>query len=156
MIITSGIMSSNSDNWATPTALFNKLNDEFNFNLDPCADAKNHKCARYYDIEQNGLSKVWTGSDRVFMNPPYGKMIKHWVKKARQSFEENGALVVALLPARTDTKWWLDCMASAEIRFIKGRVKFGDGKNGAPFPSVIVIWRERERLNAPIVKMMEY
>lgn len=156
MIITSGIMSSNSDNWATPTALFNKLNEEFNFNLDPCADDKNHKCARYYTKEQNGLSKIWTGTDRVFLNPPYGKMIKHWVKKARQSYEENGALVVALLPARTDTKWWLDCMASAEIRFIKGRVKFGDGKNGAPFPSVIVIWRERERLNAPIVKMMEY
>lgn len=155
MIITSGIMSSNSDEWATPTALFNKLNEEFNFNLDPCADDKNHKCARYYTKEQNGLSKIWTGSDRVFLNPPYGKMIKHWVKKARQSWEDNGALVVALLPARTDTKWWLDCMASAEIRFIKGRVKFGDGKNGAPFPSVIVIWRERE-INAPVVKMMEY
>ena len=144
MIITSGIMSSKSDNWATPADLFNKLNAEFDFNLDPCASADNHKCARYYDITQDGLTKEWTKNDRVFMNPPYGKMIKHWVKKARQSYEENGALVVALLPARTDTKWWLDCMASAEIRFIKGRVKFGDGKNGAPFPSVIVIWRERE------------
>lgn len=152
MIITSGIMSSKSDNWATPMALFNKLNDEFNFNLDPCASADNHKCARYYDITQDGLSKEWQKNDRVFMNPPYGKMIKHWVKKARQSWETNGALVVALLPARTDTKWWLDCMASAEIRFIKGRVKFGDGKNGAPFPSVIVIWRERERTTRQLLK----
>lgn len=139
-MITNGLMSSNTDNWPTPINLFRQLDAEFNFNLDPCASDDNHKCARYFTIKDNGLSKKWGGDDRVFMNPPYGRNIGQWVKKARESAEQDGALVVALLPARSDTKWWLDVMQSSEIRFIQGRLKFGDGKNGAPFPSVIVIW----------------
>lgn len=149
--ITSGLMSSNTDNWATPLALFKQLDDEFHFNLDPCADAENHKCERYYDRQINGLEQTWGGGDRVFMNPPYGKEIGKWVKKAQESAERNGALVVGLLPARTDTKWWTDVMKATEIRFIRGRVKFGDATQSAPFPSVIVVWGTPKM---PIVKTM--
>lgn len=88
----------------------------------------------------------------MFMNPPYGRQIPNWVRKARESAEKHGALVVALLPARTDTKWWKDVMEATEIRFIKGRVKFGESKNTAPFPSVIVVWGTPKN---PIVKTME-
>ena len=152
MIVTPGIMSSLSDEWATPQDLFDKLNSEFNFNLDPCADDKNHKCPRYYTIHDDGLTKEWGGDDRVFMNPPYGVNISKWVRKARISSEMNGCLVVGLLPARTDTKWWLDCMRATEIRFITGRVKFGDSKTTAPFPSVIVIWGTPKQ---PIIKNID-
>lgn len=149
--ITSGLMSSNTDNWATPTDLFRTLDKEFNFNLDPCADDLNHKCDRYYTKEMDGLSIEWGENDRIFMNPPYGSAIKNWVKKARCSSEKNGALIVALLPARTDTKWWGDCMKASEIRFIEGRLKFGNSKTCAPFPSVIVIWGLPKN---PIIKTM--
>lgn len=88
----------------------------------------------------------------MFMNPPYGSAIKDWVRKARESVERNGALVVALLPARTDTKWWQDVMGATEIRFIKGRVKFGESRNTAPFPSVIAIWGTPRN---PVIKTME-
>lgn len=88
----------------------------------------------------------------MFMNPPYGKQIPNWVRKARESAEKNGALVVGLLPARTDTKWWMDVMEATEIRFIKGRVKFGDSKQCAPFPSVIAVWGTPKN---PIVRTME-
>ena len=91
------------------------------------------------------------GEDRVFMNPPYGSKIPDWVRKARESAEQNGALVVGLLPARTDTKWWSDVMKASEIRFIKGRLKFGDSKQSAPFPSVIVIWGTPK---FPVIKTM--
>ena len=149
--ITTGLMSSDSENWSTPQSLFDMLNEEFHFNLDPCADHQNHKCERYYTKEDDGLSIVWGGEDRVFMNPPYGSKIPDWVRKARESAETNGTLVVGLLPARTDTKWWMDCMKSCEIRFIKGRLKFGDGKNSAPFPSVVVIWGIPRN---PVIKTM--
>lgn len=152
MKVTTGIMSSNSDEWATPQDLFDILDSEFHFNLDPCADDTNHKCARYYTKETNGLSQKWGGGDRVFMNPPYGSQIKDWVRKARESAERNGTLVVALLPARTDTKWWQDVMRATEIRFIKGRVKFGESRNTAPFPSVIVVWGMPKN---PVIKTME-
>jgi len=150
--ITSGLMSSNTDNWATPNNLFEVLDKEFNFNLDPCADDLNHKCSRYYTKEIDGLSREWGGDDRIFMNPPYGKEIKKWVKKAYES-SKNGALVVALLPARTDTKWFSYCMKASEIRFIEGRVKFGNSKTCAPFPSCIVIWGIPRN---PIIKSMRY
>ena len=151
MKVTRGIMSSLTDEWPTPIKLFEELDKEFNFNLDPCADHDNHKCARYYTKEDDGLSKIWGGSDRIFMNPPYGRNLGQWVKKARESAEQNGALIVALLPARTDTKWFLDVMKASEIRFIRGRLKFGDGKRGAPFPSIIVIWGLPKM---PIIKSM--
>lgn len=135
------MFSSRSDNWATPTDLFNKLNEEFHFNLDPCANAYNHKCDRYFTKEQDGLKQNW-GGNRVFCNPPYGKEINKWVLKCSEESKKNNTLVVMLIPARTDTRWFHDYIyEKAEIRFIKGRLRFGDSKNPAPFPSMIVVFK---------------
>lgn len=134
------MFSSKTDNWATPQAFFDKLNEEFNFTLDPCADEFNHKCNKYFTKEQDGLKQDW-GTETVFCNPPYGRAIKDWVKKSYES-AQNGATVVMLIPARTDTSYFHDYIyyGKAEIRFIRGRLKFGDSKNSAPFPSMIVIF----------------
>jgi site-specific DNA-methyltransferase (adenine-specific) len=134
--------SSATDNWSTPQYLFDALNKEFHFTLDPCADSSNHKCEKYYTKEQDGLAQDWSG-EIVFCNPPYGREIGKWVKK---SYDEvyNGTCecVVMLIPARTDTRWFHDWIYhKAEIRFIKGRLKFNDGKSAAPFPSMVVIYR---------------
>jgi len=131
-----GLFTSKTDEWETPQELFDKLNREFNFTLDPCATKENAKCDKFYTKKENGLIQDWSG-ERVFMNPPYGRVIGKWVKKASESKAE---IVVCLLPARTDTKWFHDYIYhKAEIRFLKGRIKFGGGKNSAPFPSMIVI-----------------
>ncbi len=123
--------------WATPQSLFDELDAEFNFTVDPCATKENAKCRKFYTKEDDGLSLSWD-YERVFMNPPYGREIGGWVKKAS---EATGGVVVCLLPARTDTRWFHDYIyGKSEIRFIKGRVKFGDGKNSAPFPSMIVVF----------------
>ncbi len=136
--ITSGMMSSLTDEWPTPRYVFDKLNDEFHFDLDVCADDLNHKCDRYFTKEQDGLRQDWKGT--CWMNPPYGRTIGQWVKKAYES-ARGGAVVVCLIPARTDTRWWRDyVMRASELRFISGRVRFGDAKTGAPFPSVIAIF----------------
>lgn len=120
--------SSKSNEWATPQNLFDELNDEFNFTLDPCATDENAKCSKYFTIEDDGLSKDWS-NEVVFMNPPYGREIKKWIKKA---YEEslNGATVVCLIPARTDTTYWHDFIfdKAYDIRFIRGRLKFGNSK----------------------------
>lgn len=135
------MFSSRSDNWATPTDLFNKLNEEFHFNLDPCANAYNHKCDRYFTKEQDGLKQNW-GGNRVFCNPPYGKEINKWVLKCSEESKKNNTLVVMLIPERTDTRWFHDYIyEKAEIRFIKGRLRFGESKNPAPFPSMIVVFK---------------
>ncbi|MCH4356070.1 phage N-6-adenine-methyltransferase [Staphylococcus haemolyticus] len=136
--------SSKSNEWTTPQYLFDELNEEFNFTLDPCATDENAKCSKYFTIEDDGLSKDWS-NDVVFMNPPYGREIKKWIKKA---YEEslNGATVVCLIPARTDTMYWHDFIfdKADDIRFLKGRLKFGNGKNSAPFPSAIVVYKYKE------------
>lgn len=136
--------SSKSNEWTTPQYLFDELNDEFNFTLDPCATDENAKCSKYFTIEDDGLSKDWS-NDVVFMNPPYGREIKKWIKKA---YEEslNGATVVCLIPARTDTTYWHDFIfdKADDIRFLRGRLKFGNSKNSAPFPSAIVIYECKE------------
>ena len=130
---------STTDQWATPQWFFDELDKEFNFNLDPCADSTNHKCDKYFTKEQNGLEMDW-GGYTVYCNPPYGREIGRWVKKAAES----GTTVVMLLPARTDTKWFHEYIyGKAEVRFIKGRLKFGDSKNSAPFPSMVVIYRRK-------------
>lgn len=137
-MITSGLMSSASDNWATPQAFFDELNSEFDFELDVCADDLNAKCKRYFTKEQDGLKQEWTGT--VWMNPPYGREIAKWMSKAVQSWK-SGATVVCLVPARTDTAWWHDYAIQGEIRFIRGRLKFGNSTNSAPFPSAVVIYK---------------
>lgn len=136
-----GLFTSNTDQWATPIDYFEEINKEFNFNLDPCADESNHKCEKYFTRETDGLSQNW-GGYRVFCNPPYGREIGNWVRKAYETNKEAGNLIVMLLPARTDTRWFHDYIyGKAEIRFIKGRLKFGGSKNSAPFPSMLVIYK---------------
>ena len=130
--------SSKTDLWATPQYFFDKYNAMYNFTLDVCATDDNAKCSTYFTKEQNGLSKDWTGI--CWMNPPYGRDIKHWIKKAYES-SLNGATVVCLLPARTDTSWWHDYCMKGTIEFIRGRLKFGDSKNSAPFPSAVVVFK---------------
>ena len=133
--------TSNSEEWGTPQELFNRLNKEFNFTLDICASKENAKCTKYYTKEEDALKQEWGGV--IWMNPPYGRQIGSWVKKARDAATQGKATVVCLLPARTDTAWWHDyAMKADEIRFIRGRLKFGDGKGSAPFPSAVVIFKK--------------
>lgn len=140
-MITKGMLTSNRDNWETPQKLFDELNKEFNFTIDAAADAENHKCERYYTKEENGLEKSWKG-ERVFLNPPYGRELPKWAKKAAEEAKDKSTIIVMLIPARTDTQWFHDYIyKKAEIRFIKGRLKFGDGEKDAPFPSMVVIFR---------------
>lgn len=133
--------SSKRQDWATPKAFFDALNEEFRFDLDVCASAENAKCSDYYTEADDCLTKDW-GGRRCFMNPPYGRAIGKFVEKARSEAEQNGALVVCLIPARTDTSYWHDHIFghASDVRFIRGRLKFGDGKNSAPFPSAVVVF----------------
>jgi site-specific DNA-methyltransferase (adenine-specific) len=136
--------SSKSDEWETPQELFDELDKEFNFRLDPCCTPYNKKCKYFYSKERSGLENRWSPFGPVFMNPPYGREIGKWVKKAYEE-SQKGCTVVCLLPARTDTKWWHDyVMQAVEVRLIKGRLKFGGVKNNAPFPSAIVIFNLNE------------
>lgn len=135
------LFSSKSVVWETPQDLFDKLNAEFHFDLDVCALPENAKCEKYYTPEDDGLSQPWNGV--CWCNPPYGKAIGKWIQKAYETFA-GGGTVVMLLPARTDTKWFHEYIYNkAEIRFIKGRLKFGNSKNAAPFPSMIVVFDGR-------------
>ena len=140
-MITKGMLTSKRNDWETPQKLFDELNKEFNFTIDAAADEENHKCERYYTKKENGLEKSWK-NERVFLNPPYGRELPKWVKKAAEEAKNKNTIVVMLIPARTDTKWFHDYIyKKAEIRFIKGRLKFGDGGKDAPFPSMVVIFR---------------
>lgn len=133
------MFSSKTDCWATPQDFFDKLDKEFHFTLDVCATTENAKCENYYTPELDGLSMPWRGV--CWCNPPYGRQIGQWVRRAFFA-SVSGATVVMLLPARTDTKWFHDYIyQKAEIRFIKGRLKFGDSNNSAPFPSMVVVFR---------------
>ena len=139
---------SNKDDWETPKDLYAVLNTEFNFSLDPCCSKETAKCSSYYTIEDDGLSKDWKGT--VFMNPPYGRVIMNWIKKAKEE-SDKGATVVCLVPARTDTKWWHTyCMKSAEIRLLTKRLTFEGANNKATFPAAIIVFRQGE--NKPILK----
>ena len=129
--------SSKTDLWATPQSIFDKYDQIYHFELDVCATAENAKCEKYFTEEDDGLAQEWTGV--CFMNPPYGREIIHWMKKAYES-SLKGATVVCLVPARTDTKWWHEYAMKGEIEFIRGRLKFGDAKNSAPFPSAVVVF----------------
>lgn len=131
--------SSKTDLWATPQDFFDRLNAEFGFTLDVCALPENAKCERYFTPDEDGLRQQWQGA--CWMNPPYGRTIGQWVQKAYQSAQD-GATVVCLLPARTDTAWWHTWVLQAdEVRFLRGRLKFGGSKNSAPFPSAVVVFR---------------
>lgn len=132
------MFSSKTDMWATPQDFFDKLNEEFDFNVDVCAIPENAKCEKFFSPEVDGLKQEWKGV--CWCNPPYGREIGKWVEKAYIA-STWGATVVMLLPARTDTKWFHEYIYNkAEIRFIKGRLKFGNSKTAAPFPSMVVIF----------------
>lgn len=140
MAVSKALLSSNSDEWTTPAALFERLDAEFAFTLDPCATKENHKCDKYFTQEQDGLAQSWAG-ERVFCNPPFSQ-IKKWVEKAFRESRHDNTLVALLIPARTDTKYFHHFIYNrAEIRFIKARLQYGDSKGQAPFPSMIVIFR---------------
>ena len=138
--INPGVMSSASDEWATPADLFAVLDREFGFTLDAAATAENTKCRRFFSAEDNALSQDWprmSDDCAVWLNPPYSQ-IGAFMAKAHASALA-GSLVVCLVPARTDTRWWWSYAVPAVIRFLPGRLKFGDGRNSAPFPSAIVV-----------------
>jgi hypothetical protein len=119
--------SSASVHWATPEGLYQDLNKEFNFNDDPCPLHG-----------EGGLDRRW--GSRTFCNPPYGRSIAKWTLKALKE-NERGSLVVLLVPSRTDTRWWHEhIMLATEIRFLRGRLTFGDATNTAPFPSCLAIY----------------
>jgi len=136
--------------WQTPADLFLSLNKEFNFTLDPCCLPENAKCKTYFTKKENGLLQSWAGHT-VFMNPPYGRELKHWIIKAHNEFKEHNITIVGLIPAdKSDTSYfWEHIYNIAEIRYLKGRLKFkgvnSKGKlisnNPAPFPSMLVIWK---------------
>jgi site-specific DNA-methyltransferase (adenine-specific) len=130
--------SSKTDLWATPQDTFNKYNMEYNFEIDVCATPENAKCSRFFTQAVDGLKQEWAPF-RCWMNPPYGREISKWMKKAWDSSQQ-GATVVCLVPSRTDTKWWHDYAMQGRIEFLRGRLKFGGNKNSAPFPSAIVVF----------------
>lgn len=140
---------SNKDEWETPASIFDPLDAEFGFDLDPCATAENSKCRCHFGIEQDGLSISWhDGFDSAFVNPPYSRL-KEWIAKCSQE-SKKGMTCVMLIPARTDTRAWHAHIYDAEhwqfrigveVRFLPGRVKFIGGAHCAPFPSCIVIFR---------------
>ena len=135
------MFSSKTDLWSTPQDFFEQLDKEFNFNLDPCSTHENAKCEKHFTISENGLDQSWKGY-KVFCNPPYGRELKKWVKKCYEESRNKETTVVMLIPARTDTTYFHDYIynKAKEIRFIKGRLKFGDSKNPAPFPSMVVVF----------------
>ena len=129
--------SSATDLWSTPQDFFDKQNAIYGFTLDVCATAANAKCARYFTEADDGLAQPWQGV--CWMNPPYGRAIGLWMRKAHES-HLTGATVVCLVPSRTDTRWWHDYAMKGQIEFIRGRLKFGNAKNSAPFPSALVVF----------------
>ena len=136
--------SSNSNEWATPDYIYKPLNSRFRFTLDPCCTVETAKCGKFFTIAEDGLKQNW-GGERVFVNPPYGRQIGKWIEKSFIESEKPNTTVVMLIPARTDTKAWVDyCQCANEIIFIAGRVKFinkGQVKPAsAPFPSAIVVF----------------
>ena len=139
-MISKGLFSSNTNEWATPQAFYNELNAEFHFNLDPCSTHENAKCEKHFTLAENGLLCDW-GGHNVFCNPPYGREIGKWVRKAYEESLKPNTLVVMLIPARTDTHYFHQWIYhKAEIRFVRGRLHFNESKQGAPFPSMVVIF----------------
>lgn len=140
---TKTLFSSQSVEWETPQWLFDELNNEFGFDIDVCATPGNAKCSRYYTEKEDAMHQPWGG--KVWCNPPYSRQVGRWVKKAHDE-AQNGATVVMLLFARTDTKWFHDYIYNkAEVRFLKGRLRFNGSAVNAPAPSMVVIFRPQEK-----------
>ncbi len=139
------LLSTGKNDWERPIEFFEELDREFHFTLDPCADNHNHKCAKYYTKNDDGLTKDWNG-EVVYCNPPYSSKEQNlWVKKCYD--ESRHATVVMLIPARTDTeRFHKYILPHAEIRFLKGRLTFVGAKDPAPFPNMVVVFRNRLRI----------
>ena len=135
------MFSSKTGNWETPQDFFEKLDWRFGpFNLDPCAQPHTAKCTKFYTEEDDGLQQSWAGHT-VYVNPPYGRGIEKWIKKAYQEAQQPDTKVVMLIPSRTDTKYWHNyVMKASEIYFVKGRLKFGQSTTSAPFPSAVIVF----------------
>lgn len=141
------MMSGERHDWATPPEVFDPLNAEFGFTLDVCAHDDNAKCDRFYTVRDDGLSQPWEGV--CWCNPPYGSGIGAWVAKARRSARA-GATVVCLVPSRTDTAWWHDhVLGHAEIRYVRGRVRFVGAPHNAPFPCAVLVYRPAQGKDRP-------
>jgi phage N-6-adenine-methyltransferase len=139
-----GLFSSASDEWETPREFFDAIDAVYHFTVDVCANRSNAKCPRFYTKAEDGLSKEWEGV--CWMNPPYGREISLWVKKARDSAIAGKNVIVCLLPARTDTRWWHDyVIPRAAVRFVKGRVKFSR-RGPAPFPSALAVYGDSGKI----------
>jgi len=144
--------------WETPEVVFQPLKKEFNILIDTCANAENTKCKVYFDRKLNGLTANWAeklklvgGNGACWMNPPYGRGIDNWIKKAHDEAQK-GVTTVALIPARTDTSWFHTYIHNKqEVRFLKGRIKFVDAESSAPFPSMIVIFRPIQEVKQTIL-----
>lgn len=135
------LWSSSTMTWETPISLFKDLNNEFHFNLDVCAEPETAKCDKYFTKSDDALKQEWNGV--CWMNPPYGRDCYKWIEKAYNE-SLRGCTVVCLVASRTDTKWFHEFAVKGELRFIKGRLKFGGSNNSAPFPSLIVIFRPKK------------
>jgi site-specific DNA-methyltransferase (adenine-specific) len=137
------MFASRTSEWETPQDFFDKLNWRFGpFTLDPCASPFNNKCKHFFTEDDDGLLEDWKGHT-VFANPPYGRGIGEWLKKGYEEAQDPDTTVVMLIPARTDTRYWHDYVMKAEmVFFVKGRLKFGDSENSAPFPSAVVVFRK--------------
>lgn len=140
--------SSATCEWETPVELFDKLNDIYGFEIDVCATRENAKCPKFFTKEDDGLKQDWYGC--CWMNPPYGREIGKWMKKAYEEGQKD-ATVVCLVPARTDTAWWHDYAMQGDVQFIRGRIKFGKVKNGAPFPSALVVFPKHESVKGVLL-----
>ncbi len=142
-MVDQALMSSRSEEWETPDDLFARLDKLFGFRLDACASADNAKCPTYFTRQDDALRQDWAPYARIWMNPPYGRRIGAWMEKAYRE-SRRGCLVVCLVHARTDTRWWHDWVAGkAAATFIKGRLTFKRGherSTTAPFPSVVVVY----------------
>jgi phage N-6-adenine-methyltransferase len=150
-MITDALFSSKTDVWETPISVFNRIERRFGpFDIDVCALPSNAKCGRYFTPDQDGLKQQWNG--RCWCNPPYGRTIGKWIRKAWES-SVDGSTVVMLIPARVDTTWWHDYVARyATVEFIRGRIRFGGSDNSAPFPSAIVVFRPNKMKKCPHCK----
>ena len=150
MALQQAMVSSKSNEWATPSGLFDELDKEFHFTLDPCATSANAKCNRYFTADDDGLKQSWA-NEVVFMNPPYGGHTDKWLRKAWQSSLE-GAVVVCLIVSSTDRSYWHDYIFphAAEVRWLRGRITFGEAKSTAPFASAIVIFQKHNELQKQV------
>lgn len=143
MALNKGMMTSNSDEWTTPRWLFDRLHERFQFTVDVAATPENALRPKFFE-DPWGLEYSWAG-ERCFCNPPYSR-IATWAEKFTQE-AERASLIVALIPARVDTRWWQDHIAKADhVYFIRGRLRFGESKNSAPFPSALAFWFGLERI----------